>query len=493
MSNLGDASETVAFSIRAVEPRKRLHYLTVVEGVTFARAIALTNEPLVLGRDTSRPFHLPHDDISRTHCEVRLDGDTVVVRDLGSKNGTFVDGVRVTGECALPVAARLGVGGHTLRHELLAAEDAQRYEQFAEELRRARRYVEEMIPAPLEHGPLRTEWCFVPSSVLGGDALGFHPLPGGRLAVYVLDVCGHGVGSAMHSASVLNALRRETLPNVDFAEPASVLARLNEVFPMDGHSGMNFSIFYAVVDPAARRLVYSSAGHPPAMLVGADGRIRDRLALKNPPIGVADRRKFGQAETVFDAGERLYVFSDGAYEVQDGDGREGSLEDFERQIALASAERQPDETHRLYDSVRATAGTELLPDDFSLLLVEHALTSTPPLRAMEFEILEESTTHTQIALRGRLDTAGVDRIESSLNARLRTGGHAILDLSAVTFLSSLGIRLLISVAKMLDRRGRRLVLVAPKPLIEQSLRHSSLDEIIPVAADRDGAVALLES
>lgn len=493
--NDGAASETVALYVRPIQPRKTLHYLTVVEGATFARAIPLTVEPLVLGRDSSRAFHLPDADVSRTHCSVRLEGDVVFVRDLGSTNGTFVDGVRLTDESALPIGSRLDLGRHALRHELLAVEEVARYEEFAKELRRARKYVEDMIPAPLERGPLRTEWCFVPSSVLGGDALGFHALDGGRLAVYVLDVCGHGVSSAMHSASVLNALRHQTLPNVDFAQPAQVLERLNEVFPMEGHSGMNFSIFYGVVDPSARRLSFSSAGHPPAIVLGVDGRVRDRLALKNPPIGTIDARTFGQADVAFDRGEQLFVFSDGAYEGLDRDGREGCIEDFERHLVGMATEQRRGATRRLYDAVRASIDAELLADDFSLLLVEHASPNDPTQEtgAMEFEILEESPTHTQIALKGRMDGAGVDRVETSLNASVLRGGNVIFDLSGVTFLSSLGIRMLISIAKTLDRRGRRLVLVAPRPLIEQSLKHSSLDEIIPVAADMRDALAILKA
>jgi anti-anti-sigma factor len=112
---------------------------------------------------------------------------------------------------------------------------------------------------------------------------------------------------------------------------------------------------------------------------------------------------------------------------------------------------------------------------------------------MELEILEESQTFTRLALKGRLDTAGVDRIETRLTASLARGGHGVIDLSEVTFLASLGIRLLITVAKMLHRRGSRLVLVAPRPLVDQALKHSSLDDIIPVAESTDAALALLAS
>lgn len=377
MSVPSDAQQTVQFSIHHIAPPKALHYVTVVQGVTIERAMPVTSEPLVLGRDASRPFFLPDADVSRSHCELRLVGDTVLVRDLGSTNGTFIDGSRVTAERELPLSSHLQVGRHALRHELLSPEEVVRQEQFARDLDRARSYVQALMPSPLERGPVRTEWCFVPSSVLGGDALGYHALEGGRLTLYVLDVCGHGVGSAMHSASVLNTLRGHTLPDTDFGEPAQVLDRLNDAFQMDDHSGMYFSIFYGVLDPATHRLRYSCAGHPPAILLGADGRIRCRLAVKNPPIGTLKGRAFAQAEIDFEPGERLYVFSDGVYEIQDRDGRERALEDFERELAGAEADRSAGEPRRLYDAARSSAGTELLADDFTMLVVEHTPLVSP--------------------------------------------------------------------------------------------------------------------
>jgi sigma-B regulation protein RsbU (phosphoserine phosphatase) len=182
----------------------------------------------------------------------------------------------------------------------------------------------------------------------------------------------------MHSASVLNALRGQTLPDADFAEPARVLARLNEAFQMADHGGMYFSIFYGVLDPAARRLRYSSAGHPPAIVLGPDGGIRGRLALRNPPIGTVERRSFADAEAGFGPGDRLYAYSDGVYEIQDRGGRDLSLEDFERDVVASRSDGSGGEPARFYEGACATAGTDLLPDDFTILLVEHAEEAADP-------------------------------------------------------------------------------------------------------------------
>jgi len=103
---------------------------------------------------------------------------------------------------------------------------------------------------------------------------------------------------------------------------------------------------------------------------------------------------------------------------------------------------------------------------------------------MELKLIEQTDAFTHVALFGRLDTSGVDQIEPRFNAMLVSAHrHAIVDLSAVEFLSSMGVRMLLAAAKALNRSGSRLILVAPRPLVEGALRHSAIDELIPVRAD----------
>ena len=91
--------------------------------------------------------------------------------------------------------------------------------QLAIELADAADYVESLLPAPLT-GTVSAEWRFIPSTSLGGDAFGYHWLDEDHLAVYLLDTCGHGVGTALLSASAINMLRSQSLPATDFRQPA---------------------------------------------------------------------------------------------------------------------------------------------------------------------------------------------------------------------------------------------------------------------------------
>jgi anti-anti-sigma factor len=93
-----------------------------------------------------------------------------------------------------------------------------------------------------------------------------------------------------------------------------------------------------------------------------------------------------------------------------------------------------------------------------------------------------------LSLIGRLDTPGVDHIETPLTAHLvPRGARAMIDLSQVTFVSSGGIRMFITIARALGRRGGKLVLYGAQPLVAQVFETTSLNNIVPVRPDATAA------
>ncbi len=94
-------------------------------------------------------------------------------------------------------------------------------ERLRGELAEAAAYVLSLLPAPLR-GEIRADWEYVPSAALGGDGLGYHDLDGDRLGIYVLDVCGHGVGAALLAVSILDALRPGALGARTATDPGAV-------------------------------------------------------------------------------------------------------------------------------------------------------------------------------------------------------------------------------------------------------------------------------
>ena len=94
---------------------------------------------------------------------------------------------------------------------------------LAAELSEAADYVRSLLPEPFD-GALSVCWDFESCSSVGGDSFGYFWIDDDHFAIYLLDVCGHGVGAALLSVSVINTIKGQTLRDVDFREPDSVLA-----------------------------------------------------------------------------------------------------------------------------------------------------------------------------------------------------------------------------------------------------------------------------
>ncbi|HEX3988785.1 MAG TPA: SpoIIE family protein phosphatase, partial [Verrucomicrobiae bacterium] len=238
---------------------------------------------------------------------------------------------------------------------------------LAKELAGAAAYVRSLLPAPLT-GAVQTEWCFQPSDQLGGDAFGHHWLDDDHLAVYLLDVCGHGVGAALLSVSIMSSLRLQTLPGTDFRRPATVLWALNRAFRMEDQHNLFFSMWYGVYCAPRRELCYASGGHPPALLLatGADGQPQTvSLRTEAPTVGCFDDARFTSAVQAVPPGARLLVFSDGVFEVFQGADRAGTWENFLAGFNLPET-RKLRPAERLSSALKVR-GADKLEDDFSLL------------------------------------------------------------------------------------------------------------------------------
>jgi sigma-B regulation protein RsbU (phosphoserine phosphatase) len=212
-------------------------------------------------------------------------------------------------------------------------------------------------------GEITADWCYVPSSQLGGDLFGYHWLDEHRLAMYVFDVAGHGLGATLMSSAIADPLRRQSLPRTDFTQPERVLAALNRAFPMEEHAGRFFTIWYGVYDKRHRRLSYSSAGHPPAIVVDPAGNSQ-RLGEPGLLIGVDVDATYEVRRHVLPPGARLYLYSDGVTEAMRPDGQLIGIEGLEVLLRAASSRSRVEQIYTLIAAETSGAG---LDDDFSLV------------------------------------------------------------------------------------------------------------------------------
>ena len=238
---------------------------------------------------------------------------------------------------------------------------------LAAQLTSAAEYVVSLLPPPLQEGDIRTDWRYVPSAQLGGDSLGYHWVDEDHFAMYLLDVCDHGVGPALLSVSALNVLRSQTLPRTNFRVPEEVLTALNETFPMEKQNNLYFTIWYGVFNRVTRKITYASAGHPPALLI-SPGKETEELLTRNLFVGGMPDIKYTGGSVDVEKASRLYIYSDGAFEVTKGDGTMWTLEEMKEFLKSVSTEGGS-EIDRLYSFAREMQGREL-DDDFSMLRID---------------------------------------------------------------------------------------------------------------------------
>jgi serine phosphatase RsbU (regulator of sigma subunit) len=345
------------------------HYLVIVEGAEPGRRVEFdATTPVTIGRDPQQTLVVADPELSRRHARVFLVNDEPFVQDLGSTNGTFIDGERLSAPSKLDEGRLLRIGSHYFRYERRSRRDVEREEQLARDLGRARAYVSSLLPAPLTSGPVLAEWRFVPSTQLGGDAFGYYWLDPETFIFYLIDVSGHGVGSAMHSVTVLNVLRQRGLLQVDPTDPPSVLASLNARFQMDVHNGLFFTMWYGVYRPRDRSLICGAAGHHAAYLVPSDRSATQPLGTSNLMIGAMPDVAYEVQRTTIPAGSVVYLFSDGAFEIETNDDQRWSMADL-LPLLLKPSTSGTSEAERVYQLVRHAARPGPLDDDFSLMVI----------------------------------------------------------------------------------------------------------------------------
>ena len=256
--------------------------------------------------------------------------------------------------------AALTIHNAQLVEEVVAARQQQR------ELAMAAAVQKRLLPARAPEIPGYD--CYgvtVPSMLVGGDFHDWIELPGGNWGIAVGDVAGKGVPAAILMASVRAALRAqaEHIYALD-----RILDRVNRGLVADTEASEFVTVFYGVLDSAAHRLTYCTAGHEPPVLVRGDQVTR--LTVGGPLLGVSPKAAYPFEAIELQAGDMLLVFSDGALDAANSRGerfgRERLLESIRRSAALGA--RQAVEA--IQHDLQAFAGPAPGADDVTLLAVK---------------------------------------------------------------------------------------------------------------------------
>jgi len=168
---------------------------------------------------------------------------------------------------------------------------------------------------------------------IGGDYYDFISKRDGKLAVVIADISGKGVGAALLMSGLHSSLR--ALIHTA-AEPAVLVAQLNQVMIENSPANKFATLFYAELDPATHEIEYVNGGHNPALLA-VDGEVSE-LGSTGPIVGLIEEAVYASRRVALAPGSVVLLYTDGISEPEDEAGEEfgseGLAEILRREPAL---------------------------------------------------------------------------------------------------------------------------------------------------------------
>ena len=251
-------------------------------------------------------------------------------------------------------------------------------ERMNRDLEAAARVQASLLPnTPVDIEGANFIWQSRPCDELAGDGLNVFRRDNEHVAMYVMDVSGHGVAAALLSVSVTHHLSQlighpESAERCEFTgnniiSPAWLARNLNSLFPMASVGGHYFTLLYGVLNVKTRKFCFVSAGSPGPLVVHTDGSadVHDVPAV---PIGMFPDSEYEDTVIELQAGDRLYLHTDGLYEERNPETREQFGRD-RMQLELCAATGRPFVTSldRLIQSITRWRGSDELSDDVAVL------------------------------------------------------------------------------------------------------------------------------
>ena len=183
------------------------------------------------------------------------------------------------------------------------------------ELQSASEFVVSLLP-PLGYPDptVQLSWKYLPSYRLGGDLFQVTPWGDEYIGLMILDMSGHGIGPALRAVSLAMTFRDEHMAQRHPAyDPGEIIDRLNRENPLT-EQGEYFTIWVGRYHVPSRELQYATAGHPGAILTRS-GMSTEILGGKTLPVGFCSEADYQTQAITLVPDDRLYLFSDGIYEV----------------------------------------------------------------------------------------------------------------------------------------------------------------------------------
>lgn len=210
-------------------------------------------------------------------------------------------------------------------------------------------------------------WIWLPSYTLGGDIFNVIQV-NDKVIFYIVDVSGHDVPSALVTVSVSQFLHQQNASSSRMLTPKQMMIELDKEYPIERFDRF-FTIFYGIFDLSTNILSYSSAGHPPVVILRKNNELKV-LEQRGTIIGLNIDYPFQESSEVLEKGDRLFLYTDGILELKNDQEELYGAEKLRNLLKKVGQHSMNATLSAVRQSMDEFKGKMVTQDDISMMVVE---------------------------------------------------------------------------------------------------------------------------
>jgi sigma-B regulation protein RsbU (phosphoserine phosphatase) len=245
-------------------------------------------------------------------------------------------------------------------------------QRLDEELRLAARLQQDFLPKTLPQiGPIHFHTLFRPAGYVSGDLYDVARLDEAHVGFYMADAVGHGMPAALLTMFIKNALVTKQISPEGYRllDPGETMGRLNDSLVQQNLTHATFATaVYGTVNANTLVCRYAGAGHPPPLLIRANGDMVN-LHSEGPLLGIFPDEEYTDAQIQLRVGDRLFIYTDGI-EIAFADDALSNTQQWRAELQRRRDLPTEQLLKELSDNLDRDSGTLAPKDDLSIIVLE---------------------------------------------------------------------------------------------------------------------------
>jgi serine phosphatase RsbU (regulator of sigma subunit) len=254
-----------------------------------------------------------------------------------------------------------------------ATKDREQLLALHKELEVASSIQKSIVPRQFPAFPERKDFdihaAMTPAKEVGGDFFDFFLIDAERMGFVIGDVSGKGVPAALFMAVSRTLLKATALRGLP---PEQCIEQVNRMLASESISNMFVTVFYGILNTRTGEVAYCNGGHNPPYILRRDGRIEAMEMTGGLVLGVFGKASYKAKQIMLQAGDGLFLYTDGITEAMDGDNNEFTESRLEACLKRLHSSGLEDVIQGVVSEVKTFAAGAPQADDMTMLALRYS-------------------------------------------------------------------------------------------------------------------------